>query len=734
MEWIKSANADHKDQHEILSFNDYCNILKKDPAKELRATYEYLIDMLKHFGEDKDENYKLLDIDHYDAHPVYGQKQTLESIKQNLINFCEEGYNNKFLLLVGPNGSAKSSLIRKLMKGTEEYSSTSDGALYSFSWIFPIDNYVKGHLGLTSKPSTTDLQSYAYLEDKDIAAILASELKDHPILLIPKKERQKIITEMFKNNPKKLERIKRSYFFHGDISKRNRMIYDALLNSYKGDHTEVLKHIRVERFRISKRYSIGAVTIEPQLHVDAHMQQITMDKRLAGLPPSLQCLNLYSMSGEVVLANRGILEFSDLLKRPMDTYKYLLTTMETGAINLHGILTELDIFFIGSSNEVHLDAFKQHPDFKSFKGRFNFIKVPYLLNYQEEQKIYQKQLDGLKDKSIFEPHSIEMLAMFAVMTRLRAPIGINYTGDEKMSLAATSLNPLEKALFIADKTTPEKLNIESKQLLMMNFKDILSEFENDMVYEGKFGMSPRDLQKIIYKLAASSKNITFIDALEYLSRFITKAQEYDFLNMVPQGDYHNPSRFVALLKEYLLNIFDKEVRESLGMVDNRSYEDYIKRYVENIKALVKGEKIKNEVTQKFEQADDFFIKEFESSIRLEDDPITYRSQILSKLGAYYLDNPQKKIIYCKVFPDVIHRLKETFQEEQTKVLKNIADSLIYFEAEQNEHDIAGKKMNTPLSEDNRKKITKLVNNLVNDFHYTKMGALSLLKYLIKHKY
>ena len=59
--------------------------------------------------------------------------------------------------------------------------------------------------------------------------------------------------------------------------------------------------------------------------------------------------------------------------------------METGNVNLGGIVTELDIFFIGTSNEVHLAAFKQHPDFNSFKGRFNFIRVPYLLNYK---KIY----------------------------------------------------------------------------------------------------------------------------------------------------------------------------------------------------------------------------------------------------------------------------------------------------------------------------------------------------------
>src|SRR5690606_39185161 len=123
---------------------------------------------------------------------------------------------------------------------------------------------------------------------------------------------------------------------------------------------------------------------------------ITMDRRLANLPLSLQSLNLFNLNGEIVLANRGILEFSDLLKRPLDTFKYLLMTMEIKTINLHGILTELDLFFVVSSNEVHFSAFKQLPDINSFKGKFNFNKVTYLLNYREELQIYQVQLKTAK--------------------------------------------------------------------------------------------------------------------------------------------------------------------------------------------------------------------------------------------------------------------------------------------------------------------------------------------------
>lgn len=731
MDWIEEANKENQHHQEVLSFNDYMEQFEKDPRRESRPTCEYLFDMLNFYGKAEDGSYSLFTKDHQDCQKVFGQKKVQEQIIQNLINFQEEGFNNRFILLVGPNGSSKSSMVRKIMKGAEEYSETDEGAIFTFSWIFPIDNYVKGSLGLaTETAASRDLLSYAYLDDKEISAILPSEMKDHPLLLVPKEYRQQILDDRLQDFPEFLDHVKKSYLYQGDLSKRNRMIYDALLKNYKGKHNEVLKHIRVERFKISKRYSAGAVTIEPQMHVDARMQQITMDKRLANLPPSLQSLNLYQMSGEAVLANRGILEFSDLLKRPLDTYKYLLTTMETGHVNLGGIVTELDIFFIGTSNEVHLAAFKQHPDFNSFKGRFNFVRVPYLLNYKDEENIYKEQIDGLKDKVIFEPHSLTALCLFAVMSRLRSSQTKNFD-DKKLANIVTNMNPMEKTLFLADNIMPDKLDSESKQILLNGKADLTGEFEFENLYEGKFGISPRDMKKIIYKLSSRHENITFVEIVEYLQKLITKKNDYDFLNMTPQADYHHPARFIALIKEHCINLFDQELRESLGLVDERSYEDYIKRYIENVNALIKGEKVKNMITGKFEAVDDYFIKEFEANIGLKEKVESYRSHLISTLGAYYLDNPGSEITYCSVFPDLVTRLQESFRNEQKKVIENVAKNLVFFEAELSDSE---KKVNTPLSEKVKDQIQTIIDNLQQKYGYSLNGAIGGLKYLIKERY
>ena len=730
MNWIEDANTEKNTISETFSFYEYFHRFQEDPVKHLRPTYKYLLDMLIFFGKTSSGKNKLFEKDSNNAPAVYGQEAIEKQFEENLRNFKDEGFNNKFLLLVGPNGSSKSSLVKKIMKGAEEYSETDEGSIYTFSWIFPINSILKGTLGLNGNTSSGELSTYSNLEDKEIAAILTSELKDHPLLLIPTEYRKKSITEALTSHPKILKSIEKSYFWRGDLSKRNRMIYDALLKSYRGRHDEVLKHIRVERFTISRRYSSGAVTIEPQLHVDAKMQQITMDKRLALLPPSLQSLNLFSMSGEVIQANRGVLEFSDLLKRPLDTYKYLLTTIETSNINLSGILTELDIFFIGTSNEVHLNAFKQHPDFNSFKGRFNFIKVPYLLNYKEEKRIYNKQIKTLNNRSNFCPQSLEVICKFAVMTRIRASMSKNYS-DPKITAITTGLSPLEKINIYVDKNfIPKRLDIESAQILKYNIDLIKKEFENDNLYEGKFGISPRDIKNIIYQLSETHKEITFIEIIDFLKDLIQKKNKYDFLNMPVQGNYHNPDKFIQLVKDEALNNFDKILRSSLGLVDERSYEDYLKRYIQNINALIKEEKIKNPITGKYEEYDKFFLNEFENNINIKEDKEQFRRHLISKLGAWYLDNPKEKIIFKIIFPDIVDRLKESFRNEQKKSILTLSKNLVFFESELYGED----KDNSSLSRNNREHITLVIKNLKNKHGYSQNASITLIKFLLKESY
>lgn len=730
---FKEWQKEDKKFNQILSFENFIEVVEKNPTQQIRTSAQYIKDMFHYFGQESDGTFSLFLKEHPGSPPVRGQIKTQQQIYNAINNFVEEGYNNKLILLIGPNGSAKSSLVKKIMLATEDYSKSDEGELYTFSWIFPLENYTKGPLGLSNTHASgkgATYESYAFLEDREIAAILNSEFKDHPLLLFPIEQRRELIHELFKNKPKQLQTIKKTYLYNGDLSQRNKSIFDALLKNYKGNYLEVFKHIRVEKFYINKRYSSSAVTIEPQLHVDAQIHQITMDRRLASLPASLQSLNLFGHQGEVVLANRGILEFSDLFKRPLDTFKYLLTTMESRTINLQGILTELDIFFIGTSNELHFSAFKQHPDFNSFRGRFSFLKVPYLLNFALEQKIYNEQLEHLQEISHFEPHALEALCLWSVMTRLRRPMVPHYT-DKRSGELFTKFSPLEKALFIAKDIFPERLESKEKQLLKKDKDELLNEFENDALYEGKFGISPREIKQIIYELATSNKVIGFTHVLDYLKELQEKKSEYDFLNISTQGDYHNSPRFLELLEKHILDIYDTEVRDSLGLVDNRSYEEYLEKYIMHVTALIKGEKLKNNITGKFETSDMYFIHEFENNLHLKENPQDFRSHMISRVGAYYLDHPGVKMVYTEMFGDIVKILQESFRSEQKKVIDKITKQLIVILDESKHGPDA---TSSTLNDESRQIFHRIMKNLKEKYRYSEQGALEMLHYLIQKRY
>ena len=114
-EWIEeSTNSDQS--HNIFSYEDFTQFVKSSPRKHIRNTSTYILDMMNFFNssKSKDIGADLFENDHHDAPAVYGESGTKREIQIFSKVFKEEGINNKFILLVGPNGSAKSSFVKKI--------------------------------------------------------------------------------------------------------------------------------------------------------------------------------------------------------------------------------------------------------------------------------------------------------------------------------------------------------------------------------------------------------------------------------------------------------------------------------------------------------------------------------------------------------------------------------------------------------------------------------------------
>jgi serine protein kinase len=130
----------------------------------------------------------------------------------------------------------------------------------------------------------------------------------------------------------------------------------------------------------------------------------------------------YSYSGGLNRANQGILEFVEMFKAPIKMLHPLLTatqegnyigTENIGAIPFSGII-------LAHSNEAEWQSFKSNKNNEAFIDRICVIKVPYCLRVTEEEKIYEKLIQGSElGEAPCAPGTLEMLARFSVMTRLR---------------------------------------------------------------------------------------------------------------------------------------------------------------------------------------------------------------------------------------------------------------------------------------------------------------------------
>jgi serine protein kinase len=130
----------------------------------------------------------------------------------------------------------------------------------------------------------------------------------------------------------------------------------------------------------------------------------------------------YSYSGGLNRANQGILEFVEMFKAPIKMLHPLLTatqegnyigTENIGAIPFTGIV-------LAHSNEAEWQSFKSNKNNEAFIDRICVIKVPYCLRVTEEQKIYEKLIQGSElGEAPCAPGTLEMLSRFSVMTRLR---------------------------------------------------------------------------------------------------------------------------------------------------------------------------------------------------------------------------------------------------------------------------------------------------------------------------
>ena len=686
----KDVKARFEAQKRVLSFREYLALVQENPRRHTRDAARYLKDCMDSFGSyeverpaGKRKRWRLFDLDlgrDNSGHEaelklrdrLAGQEAAQASFYRILDGFEREGRANRLVLMHGPNGSAKSTFVACLMRGLEAYSDTDDGALYRFSWIFPRSQEGGGIGFTTTADELGQADSFAHLPDDRIIAKLQSSVREHPLLLLPRDVRQQLITRAYE--AAEVPEAAPDWVWTGQLARKNQQIFQALLTAYRGDLERVLAHIQVERFYVSRRYRVGAVTIGPQMSVDASERQITADRSIESLPASLSALTLFEPFGELVDASGGIVEFSDLLKRPLEAWKYLLLAIENGEVSLQMSNLPINAVMVASSNELHLSAFRQHPEYNSFRGRIVRIRMGYLLDVHAEREIYDGQIIPQIPKHV-APHTTYVAALWSVLTRLRRPDASRFSDSEVGTIVA-ALTPLEKADLLSDAVVPSRFDSDQAKILAGAIAEVELEGAAVSDYEGISGASPREMRMLLLDAAADHDEpcVSPVTLLNSMAEFCER-DDYEFLKAQSDGPYRDHRAFVDQVRERWLDLVESELRAASGLIDEQSPLRLFDRYVTHVSQWVKKERVFNPVTGQDEEADVDMMKRVETDLG-SDDAEEFRNELLGSIAAWAIDHPEQEVDYESLFPHFIEQLRQAYFGERRAQVGEIGRAIV----------------------------------------------------------
>ncbi|MGA3066174.1 MAG: serine protein kinase [Tepidisphaeraceae bacterium] len=664
----KIDNSNFREQHWEGSFWDYLEIVHENPMVS-RNAFQRIYDMILSYGSEsftqfKQEliRYKFFSdpIDHgNDA--IYGLERPL----MQLVDFfksASQGYGTekRILLLHGPVGSSKSTMARLLKKGLENYSRVDAGKCFTYMWRVH-------HRG----PAGDEGEQF-----------VECPMHEEPLLLIPREARQDVLDNI---NEKMSDERKIRLF--GDVCPFCRKIYGDLLEQYSGDWKKVMEHVKVRRLILSEKDRRGVGTFQPKDEKNQDSTELTGDinyRKIAEFGSDSDP-RAFNFDGELNIANRGIVEFIEVLKLDVAFLYDLLGASQEHLIKPKKFAqTYIDEVILGHTNEPEYKKLQGNEMMEAFRDRTIKIDVPYNIRLEDEVKIYLKDFGPEKIKGIhIAPHTIEVAAMWAVLTRLAEP---KKAGITKL----------------------QKLKLYNGKSIPGFTEDSIKELKEEAPREGMQGISPRYIQDKVSNSLVSHQ-----------AQMDKAINPFMVMNELEGGlSHHSLITDEELKKEYkeLLAVVREEYEDILKAEVQRAIsadEDAIKRlaanYIENVRAYTQHERVRNRYTGRDEDPDERLMRSIEDKIDIpESRKDDFRQEIMNYIGALALDG--KKFEY-NTNARLLKALELKLFEDQrdTIKLKNLVSSVVDDETQQ--------------------KIDVVKQRLIKYFGYNETSATDVLNYV-----
>ena len=485
------------------------------------------------------------------------------------------GPERRIILLHGPVGSAKSTIARLLKHGLERYTHSAAGAIYTFSWN---------------------------IDGEEIP----SPMNQDPLLLVPQERREAVEERL--NHKLRAEYAIR---IEGDLDPVSRFYYSQLVQRYDGDWARVMEHVRVRQFVFSEADRVGIGTFQPKDEKNQDSTELTGDLNYRKIAEygSDSDPRAFNFDGEFNVANRGMLEFVEVLKLDVAFLYDLLGATQEHVIKPKKFQqTSIDEVILGHTNEPEYRKLQNNELMEAFRDRTIKIDIPYNLQVSSEAEIYRSRYGerGTPGRGM-APHTLELASLWAVLTRLEDPTHPN-------------LSLLQKARLYDGQ---EVAGFTSQHV---------KEMRAATPTEGMAGISPRYVQDRIAACLVSDKPT--INPKDVLSSL-----EAGLLHHSMVSNEETRRRFleqIASVREEYEEIIKHEVQVAIAS-DQEAIDRLCSKYLDDVRAYTTREKVVDDLGN-LRDPDERMMRTIEEKADIpESRKDDFRHELMNYIAAIHLE-------------------------------------------------------------------------------------------------
>ncbi len=626
-ERLESLRREHEALQWEGSFRDYFELVAQQP-RIAQLSHARINDMVHAAGVEKLNEGARDEVTRYNffASELYGIEEPIARIVEYFKSAAQRlEVRKRILLLMGPVGGGKSTIVTMLKRGLEEWTRADEGAVYSI---------------------------------KDCP------MHEEPLHLIPHELRPEIEKHY-------------GIYIEGDLCPQCRYVLE---HTYGGRHEDV----KVQRILFSEKNRVGIGTFAPS---DPKSQDITeltgsIDLSTIGEVGVESDPRAYRFDGELNIANRGVMEFVEMLKVDEKFLYSLLTLSQEQNIKTGRFaMIYADEVILSHTNENEYVSFAGNRKSEALQDRIILVRVPYNLRVSQEERIYYKllnQSEVLRNVHI-APNTLRVAAMFAVMTRLEEPKRASVDVVKKMKL------------------------YDGEDVEGYKSKDV-RELKEETVREGMDGISPR---YIINRLSSAlvRDGVTCINPIDALRTIKSGFEQHTGINAEQRERYLN---LISSARKEYDDIAKTEVQRAFVYSYEEMARTMCNNYLDNVEAYCNKERMKDPITEEEIEPDEGLMRSIEEQIGIsENAKNTFRQEILIRISSYARKG--------KAFEYMSHeRLKEAIEKKIFADLKDVVKITT--------------SAKTP-DPDQLRRINEVVDRLVKDGGYCPVCANELLTYV-----